>query len=215
MSLFVVATPIGNPKDITLRAIETLQESDVIIGEEKRELMPFLKKLSLHEKEVRFLNEHTRDIDELAELCRDKKVSLVSDCGTPGFCDPGADLVAKCRSLGVAIQPVPGVTSLMTLLSVSGVRLDQFLFLGFLPSDKIEREESLTRLKNEKRSFILMDTPYRMGRVLSELSQRIPERKAILGMDLTQSSEEVATGKLSQLCQKFPERKAEFVLLVI
>ncbi len=121
MSLFIVATPIGNPKDITLRALEELKNADLIIGEEKRELFRFLKPLELHEKKVAFLNEHTqpRDFEELVSACEDENVCLVSDCGTPGFCDPGSELVAACRKKGIAVTPIPGASSLMTLLSVS------------------------------------------------------------------------------------------------
>src|SRR5205809_5485186 len=103
MSLFVVAIPIGNPKDITLRALEELKNADLIIGEEKRELFRFLKPLGLHEKKVELLNEHTRadDLHYLIEACATQNVCLISDCGTPGFCDPGSDLVAGCRTKGI------------------------------------------------------------------------------------------------------------------
>ena len=122
MPLKLVATPIGDPKDITLRAIDVLKEADVVIGEERREVSKLLKSLGIEAKMLELLNEHSRDNDvtDLLELCRTKSVALVTDCGTPGFCDPGARLVAACRREGILSTPVPGASSLMCLLSVSG-----------------------------------------------------------------------------------------------
>ncbi len=153
MSLYIVATPIGNRGDLTERARQVLTECEVVIGEEKRELLPFLKTLGLQEKSFELLNEHTdeKDFQELVKLCEQKAVALVSDCGTPGFCDPGAQLVAHCRQKKVKVVPVPGASSLMALLSVSGLQLKQFVFQGFLSVDKDTRTRELNALKNEVR----------------------------------------------------------------
>ncbi|MGE3975579.1 MAG: 16S rRNA (cytidine(1402)-2'-O)-methyltransferase [Bdellovibrionales bacterium] len=216
MSLYIVAIPIGNRADLTDRARQVLTEADVVIGEEKRELLPFLKTLGLQNKFHEFLNEHSKkeELTELVKLCETKKVALVSDCGTPGFCDPGAQLVALCRQKKIPVVPVPGASSLMTLLSVSGLPMKQFVFLGFLSSDKPEREVQLRDLKNEKRATVLMDTPYRLSRLLSELAQLFPERKAVLGLNLTQETEQILHAPLKQLSETFKEQKAEFILIL-
>src|SRR5947207_403646 len=118
MSLHLVAVPIGDPGDITQRAIATLAAADIVVGEERKEVSKLLKALGVQGKRMELLNEHSKDSDvtELAGFCRELKVALVTDCGTPGFCDPGARLVAACRSQNTAMTTVPGASSLMCLL---------------------------------------------------------------------------------------------------
>lgn len=214
MPLHLVAIPIGHPDDITARAIETLRTADVIIGEERREVSRLLKALGIEGKRIELLNEHSRDADvsELLALCHTRNTALVSDCGTPGFCDPGARLVAACRTQGERTTPVPGASSLMCLLSVSGQEMREFLFRGFLPAEREARVQALRELERERRPVILMDTPYRLGRLLSELAQKWPERRALLGCDFTQPSETVIEAQLKDLPVLVGERKAEFIL---
>lgn len=216
MSLSVVSTPIGNPKDISLRAIEILKDSDVVIGEERAEVSKLLKALGIQGKTYELLNEHSRDedLEDLLVLCREKKVALVSDCGTPGFCDPGAALVNACRKEGISVVPVPGASSLMSLVAVAGVQLREFVFAGFLPANTEERKTAIARLEKESRAIFIMDTPYRLAKTLSELAQRLPKRRALIGLDLTQEAETIAHGTLSELAKKFEARKAEFILLI-
>ncbi len=216
MPLKIVATPIGNLGDITLRALEALKGADAVIGEERREASTLLKRLGLESRDLRLLNEHSTDADvaELLELCRAKNVALVSDAGTPGFCDPGARLVAACRGAGVPVTALPGASSLMCLLSLAGARIDQFLFRGFLPAERETRNAALRELGNESRAAIVMDTPYRLGKLLSELATLFPKRRALLGLDLTLENELALEGTLPELAAKTAGRKAEFVLLL-
>ena len=216
MSLFVVATPIGNPKDITLRAIEILKDADIVIGEERSEVSKLLKSLQITGKQLELLNEHSRpdDLKELLQFCREKRVALVSDCGTPGFCDPGADLVAACRAEGIDVSSAPGPSSLMVLLSLAGEQLRRFYFAGFLPAESGERAQAVEQIKRDSRAVIVMDTPYRMVKTLSELAQAMPERKAVLGTNLTQAEEKIYEGRLSQIAKQIEGKKAEFVLLL-
>lgn len=216
MPLKLVATPIGDPRDITVRALDTLKEADVVIGEERKEVSKLLKAHAIKGKRQELLNEHSRegDVADLLELCRAHKVALVTDCGTPGFCDPGARLVAACRREGIPVAPVPGASSLMCLLSVSGEDMRQFLFRGFLPADKEERTRALKELDRERRPIVLMDTPYRLGRLMQELATRWPERRALLGCDFTSAQEQIFEAKLKDLPALVGERKAEFVMAV-
>ncbi len=216
MPLYVVATPIGHPKDITVRALEILQKCDVIIGEEDRELSKFIKMNKLDPKETHLLNEHseTKDIAKLINLCRTKTVALISDCGTPGFCDPGADLVSLVRKENIPVTSLPGPSSLAAALSLSGMRLDSFVFAGFLPQKTEERQKALNQVAKEPRAQVLMDTPYRLEKLVTELSLAMPNRYAFLGLDLTQSSEKTYYGKLTELVQKVKDHKAEFVLIL-
>lgn len=196
MALFVVATPIGNNKDFSLRAIEILREADLIVGEELKVLRQILKAAGVQAKAMDQLNEHSdkKDIEFLTSEARDKMVALVSDCGTPGFADPGAELVAACRRAGVQIYSVPGPSSLMALLSIAGYRLDEFLFAGFLPAKAEDREARLRELHKEKRAVILLETPYRAKKLSEDLGKHFPERRCVLGLNLTQDDELVLTG---------------------
>lgn len=214
MALELIATPLGDAGDITLRAIEILKAADVVIGEERKEASTLLKALGIEGKRLELLNEHSKEeeVRELAVLCKTLRVALITDCGTPGFCDPGARLVAMCRSQGISSKPIPGASSLMCLLSVSGSDMRQFLFRGFLPAEREERRQALNELARELRPVILMDTPYRLGRLLSELAEVFPERRVLLGCDFTQSTETVIEAKASALPALVGERKAEFIL---
>jgi 16S rRNA (cytidine1402-2'-O)-methyltransferase len=152
--LFVVALPIGNLDDISLRALRLLKEADIIIGEERKVLMPMLKSfgVDIHSKQMEFLNEHSKkeDILELKNFCKEKNVVLVSDCGTPVFCDPGAHLIDACRKENIEIKSVPGASSLMTLLSLSSQKLEKFYFYGFLPREKEDRMREIQKISKIK-----------------------------------------------------------------
>jgi 16S rRNA (cytidine1402-2'-O)-methyltransferase len=214
MSLKLVAVPIGHPGDITLRAIETLKEAEIVIGEERKEVSKLLKFLGITGKIMELLNEHSKDddVNDLLEMCREKKVALVSDCGTPGFCDPGARLVALCRKNNIPVSPVPGASSLMCLLSMCGENMREFLFRGFLPAEREARGVALRELERERRPIILMDTPYRLSRLLSELAEKWPNRRALLGCDFTQETELIIEAPLAVIRDRIGDKKAEFIL---
>ena len=216
MPLKLIATPIGNPGDITLRAIEELRNADLVIGEETAEVSKLMKRLGLAEKKLDRLNEHSdeRDIAFLLEECRTKNVALVSDCGTPGFCDPGSRLVLACRNAKIPVTTLPGASSLMCILSLSALNVREFLFLGFLPAEREARGLALRKLKQEPRTVVVMDTPYRMAKLMSELAQVLPDRRALLGMDLTLENETVLDGRLKDLAPQTEGKKAEFILLI-
>jgi 16S rRNA (cytidine1402-2'-O)-methyltransferase len=217
MSLFVVATPIGNAQDFSLRALETLRSAELIIGEEMKVLRQTLKAAGVQGIPLEQLNEHSREADlkHFVSECRIKKVALVSDCGTPGFCDPGADLVAACVDAQVEVRPVPGPSSLMTLLSVCGVRVDQFLFYGFLPAKTELRAEALNSLKLEKRPFVILETPYRSERFFRELAESFPRHFCVLGLDLTGERERVVRSPGKGLTALGPFGECEPIALVV
>lgn len=216
MPLIIVPTPLGHFDDITLRAKQVLAECDALIAEEHRPASTLLKKIGLEQKEIYLLNEHSRkeDLQELLELCRQQNVAMVSDCGTPNFCDPGAELVKLLRQNKVEINALPGPSSLMTLLSLSSERLNDFVFQGFLPADREVRPQKLQSLKQEKRAQVLFETPYRLHRLMEELAQLMPHRRALLGLDLTLPTQKILEGKLSDLAKQTDGLKAEPVLLI-
>jgi 16S rRNA (cytidine1402-2'-O)-methyltransferase len=216
MSLILIATPIGNDQDISLRALETLKNAKTIILEEFKESTRFLRAHGISGKNYEQLNEHSKpeDLKRLVELCASEEVVLITDCGTPGFCDPGADLVYECRRKGIPVQTFPGASSLMGILSLSSVRLDQFVFRGFLPAENEARQKAWVEMKKESRAFVVMDTPYRFQKMLTETAEYFPDRKILLTVNLTQESEFILEGTAKEIIKKELPSKAEFMLLV-
>ena len=214
--LNLVPTPLGNPADFSLRALDVLRQSDLIILEEYKESSVWLRAHGIAGRSMEQLNEHSKpeDIKRLAELCREKNVALITDCGTPGFADPGADLVRACREHGIPVKALPGPSSLMTLLSLSSQRLDQFVFRGFVPAETEARKKSLRDLQTEKRAIILMDTPYRLIKMMDEMIEFFPQRKLLLALDMTQESELILEGKAASVRSQILKTKAEFMLLL-
>jgi len=214
--LYIVATPIGDITEITLRALEILKTADVILCESTKEASKFLKTQSIKADKYELLNEHTtpEELQNLVLLCKEKTVALVSDCGTPAFCDPGNDLIRLCRRAQVEIKSVLGASALMGLLSLSSIRLQQFLFRGFLPAENESRAREWQLLKQEKRAFILMDTPYRLKKTVEECVQNIGVREILLVMNLSQPEEHCLEGRPAFVAQNLKYDKAEFMLLV-
>lgn len=215
--LHIVATPIGNMGDITLRAIEILKSCTYIIGEEHRPTSTLLKRLNINQsqKQIYLLNEHSKknDLEELVKLCAENPVALVTDCGTPVFSDPGSDLIKACRQKKIHVTTLPGASSLMGLISLSSQKLTQFVFVGFLPANKEERAQKLKELKSENRPWVLMDTPYRLQSTLEDLSQLLPNHRALLAMNLTQADELVLEGTFKELKANCTRESSEFMIL--
>lgn len=216
MSLYIVATPIGNADDITLRALEILKSAQIIIGEERSVCSKLLKKYGIEGKTIELLNEHSTntEIEALLTLCKSQTCALVSDAGTPVFCDPGSHLIKLCREAGVEVKPAPGASSLMTLLSLVSQRLNRFVFEGFLPAERQERENRLKSLAENRSAYVVLDTPYRLDRTISDLARIHPNRKALLGLNLTQPDEKIVEMNLRQLVGFASGKKAEFIVLV-
>lgn len=218
MSLTLVSVPIGNFADITLRAIESLKAADAIICEEIRPAQTLLKRLGLLDldRPMHQLNEHTKDneLPKLLEVCVEKNAALITDCGTPGFCDPGARLVDLCLKRGVPVDTNPGASSLMALLSLCGYRMDEFHFAGFLPAETQSRQLKIQSLQKLNSAIVLMDTPYRLDKLLQELCPLFSSRQAVLGIDLTGENHRLVRGAISEIA-KTRHGKHPFVLLIL
>lgn len=215
--LYVVATPIGDPRDITLRALDVLKAVDAVICEEQREGSTLLKKLGIPTPML-LLNEHN-EAEQATEIAvrihQGETMALISDCGTPVFADPGATLIARLVELDVPIVPVPGPSSLMASLSVLDVHLDRFLYAGFLPRDKNERRSALRYLRNLRIPIVLMDAPYRLVPVLDDIEAVYGAgRRITLCLDLTLPSEAIHRGPVEEVRSRLGQRKSEFVLVV-
>lgn len=201
--LYIVATPIGNHDDLTLRAARVLREVDLIVCEEWKEGRRLLRQLQVETKPLAQLNEHNDEegtAEIMAALEDGKSVALVSDCGTPLLADPGQRLVETASLRGVSVVPVPGVSSFITALMVAGFPLQQFVFRGMLSAKTDERRTQLRALRGETRTVILFDAPYRLERLVADLAEAFGDsRAAVLAMDLTTTSETILRGTCREL----------------
>ncbi len=216
-SLYIVSTPIGNLKDITLRAIETLKEIDFIICEDTRVTSVLLKHYDVH-KELVSMNAQTetKKIPQLIERINNgENCALVSDAGTPAISDPGVRLISEAIKNGIKTIPVPGVSALITALTISGLPTDSFIFEGFLPLKK-GRSTKLKELSEEERTIILYESTYRIEKLLKELNEIIPDRYIVICRELTKKFEEIRRGFPKELLEAFDEsiNKGEFVIVI-
>lgn len=217
--LYLVATPIGNFADMTFRAIEVLKSVDLVVYEERKEGGRLLRHFGI-EKPVESLNEHNESaatFNILEHLKSGKNIALVSDCGTPVFSDPGQLLVRKAVEQKIKVVPIPGASSLMPALTVSGFSIDQFVYYGWLSPKRPRRIMELQQLKRELRTIILMDTPYRLVALMKDIAEVFAStRKISVAFDLTLPSEEIFHGTAPELANKFEkeERKGEFVVVI-
>jgi 16S rRNA (cytidine1402-2'-O)-methyltransferase len=216
--LYVVATPIGNYKDITLRALEIFRSASAVVCEEQREGSILMKKLGIDPVELITLNEHnekTRTPDIITRLWQGQTLALISDCGTPVFADPGSNLIAQVVQAGIRVVPIPGPSSLMAALSILDTRLDKFQFAGFLPREAAQRIRELEKLRDVRLPVILMDTPYRMQALLADISKVFGQGQAItLATNLTLPNEKIFRGRVKDVIQGTRGIKAEFILIL-
>ncbi|MBK7960578.1 MAG: methyltransferase [Bdellovibrionales bacterium] len=218
--LYLIATPIGHPDDLSLRAVKVLSEAEVIICEGTKETSKLLKHHQIKARKYELLNEHSKpeDLQTLADLCKTQTVALVTDCGTPGFCDPGADLVRLCHQNNIPYTSLLGPSALMGIISLSGLRLDQFLFRGFLPAENEARAMAWSRLKKTKATqgiaVVILDTPYRLKKTMTELHTHFPDRECVLVLNLSQSDETILKGIPEKIIKNLPFEKAEFMVLI-
>ena len=216
--LYIVPTPIGNLDDITLRAINVLKEADYILAEDTRTSSFLLKHLGI-EKPLRShhkFNEHATAAAVAESIEAGKTVALVSDAGTPGISDPGFLLVRTCVEAGIEVETLPGATALIPALVQSGFPCDRFCFEGFLPQKK-GRQTRLNFLKEEQRTIIFYESPYRVVKTLTQLAEVFGgERQAAAVREISKLHEECVRGSLSELVEHFTknEPRGEFVLLV-
>ncbi len=217
-TLFIVATPIGNPQDITLRAIDTLRSVDAVICEERKDGSKLLKQLAINGKTLIELNEHNESdmIQQvLIDLMNGKNMALISDCGTPVFSDPGKQLLKLMSEMRIRVTPVPGVSSLTAALSLCPFDMETFLFLGFLPPKTEQRSAVLQKFKSNDSPIILMDTPYRLAKLLDEISKVFGrQQKIFLACDLTLPTEAIFMGPVQEIVAQVTGKKAEFILIL-
>src|ERR1700674_2230174 len=196
--LYLVATPIGNLEDITMRAIRILKEADLIACEDTRQTQKLLNHYGIRKEMVSYHehNELTRSPELVIELEQGAQIALVSDAGTPGISDPGHRLVTLCLRHHIPVVPIPGPSALVAALAASGLPSDEFLFIGFLPARAGARRKALEALKSEPRALVLYEAPHRLAETLSDAADILGARHAVVAREVTKIHEEFLRGTL-------------------
>ena len=214
--LYIVATPIGNLEDITLRAIKTLKEVDLIVAEDTRHTLKLLNHLEISKPLISY-HRHNEDVKTeilIKELKQGKNLALVSDAGTPGICDPGEEVIKRCIEEEIKIVPIPGACAMINALICSGLDTKEFAFIGFLPLNKKNRKEKLEEIQNETKTTILYEAPHKLETTLKDLREIIGDRKIVLAREITKIHEEYLRENIDELIEKAKDIKGEIVLIL-
>ncbi|HYG23247.1 MAG TPA: 16S rRNA (cytidine(1402)-2'-O)-methyltransferase [Verrucomicrobiae bacterium] len=216
-TLYLVATPIGNLEDITLRALRVLRECDVVAAEDTRRSGQLLRHFEISKPMLSYFqfNEARRSEEIIERLRRGEKVALVTDAGSPGISDPGGRVVKAAIAAGLRVESVPGASALVAALTASGLPTDEFHFVGFLPHKSGQRRNQLRGLATVPGTLVFYESPYRVEKLLGELLEVMPERQVVLARELTKKFEEYLRGTPAELQEKLKTRslKGEFVVL--
>ena len=214
--LYLVATPIGNLEDITLRALKILKEVDFIAAEDTRNT---LKLLNHFEIKKTLISNHRHNEDErenllIEKLKEGKNIAVVSDAGTPGISDPGEVIVKKAIEEEIEVIPIPGACAAINGLIASGLDTKEFVFLGFLPLNKKLRKEKLGEIENEKKTIIIYEAPHKIKDTLNDLKEIVKNRRIVLARELTKIHEEFLRGNINEIIEKCEDLKGEIILLI-
>ncbi len=216
--LYLVGTPIGNLEDITLRALRVLREADIIACEDTRQTQKLLRHFDLRKRLVSYHehNEMIRAPELVMELEQGARIALVSDAGMPVISDPGYRLVTLCVRHGIPVVPVPGPSAAVAALAASGMPVDEFVFLGFLPARAGERRRRLEELAGEPRTLVLYEAPHRVLETVRDALEIFGDRPAVLAREVTKLHEEFLRGRLSELRTRLGRKppKGEITLLI-
>ena len=213
--LYLVATPIGNLEDITIRALNTLREVDIIAAEDTRHTLGLLNHFEIKKKLISYYreNEKTKSETLINLLFEGKNIAVVSDAGTPGISDPGEEIVKEAIKNNIEIVPIPGACAFVNALICSGFSTREFCFIGFLPNSKKEKKEKLEEIKYETKTIIIYEAPHRIKSTLEEIYEIFGERNCVLAREITKIHEEFIRDNLSNVINK-DDFRGEFVIII-
>ena len=214
--LYLVATPIGNLDDITLRAIKVLQKVDFIAAEDTRHSLKLLNHLNISKPLISY-HRHNENIKAdllIDKLLDNKSIALITDAGTPVISDPGEEIVRISLEKGIKVVPIPGACALVTALIASGLDSKEFTFIGFLPLNKKNRKEKLDEIQQTTNTTILYEAPHKLLSTLQDLNKILDDRKIVLAKELTKIHENFIFGTATELLKKLDTPKGEFVILI-
>ena len=214
--LYLVATPIGNLEDITLRALKTLKEVDLIAAEDTRHTLGLLNHFEISKPLISYYKQNEKSKSEILinKLLDGQNIALVSDAGTPGISDPGEEIVKNAIENGIEIIPIPGACAFVNALIASGLSSKEFCFIGFLSAIKKDKKEKLEEIKYETRTLILYEAPHKLKATLEAVYEILGDRKIVLARELTKIHEEFIRDNVSNILNKIEEIKGEFVILI-
>lgn len=216
MPLFIISTPIGNLKDITIRAIETLKESDLILAEDTRRTSRLLQAYDIS-KNMESYNEHSqyRKNPLILEMLRlGKNIALVSDAGTPVICDTGKILVSECIKNDIKIVPIPGPNAAITALVASGLG-DNFCFVGFMDKKEKKKIELFEEFKKSGRIYVFYESPYRLIKTLATMCNIIPDKKICVSREMTKKFEEFTNGTVQEVYEKLKDKTIKGEITIV
>ena len=214
--LYLVATPIGNLEDITLRAIQVLKDVDLIAAEDTRHTLKLLNHLKIKKPLISYYkqNEKIKTKELINKLLNGENIALVSDAGTPAISDPGEEIVREAINQNIEIVPIPGACALINSLISSGISAKEFIFIGFLPVNKKDKNKKLEEYKNAKQTLIFYEAPHKLIDTLENIRDILGDRSICLARELTKIHEEFIRGTVSEILEKCKEPKGEFVIVV-
>lgn len=214
--LYLVATPIGNLEDITLRALKVLKEVDLIAAEDTRHTLGLLNHFEISKPLISYYKETEKSKSPilLEKLLNGTNIALVSDAGTPGISDPGEEIVKEAIKENIEIIPIPGACAFVNALIASGMNTKEFSFIGFLSSNKKEKKEKLEELKYDTKTLIFYESPHKLANTLKIMQEILGDRKIVLARELTKIHEEFIRGTLSTVIEQIVDIKGEFVVLL-
>ena len=214
--LFLVATPIGNLEDITFRAINILKEVDIIAAEDTRHTLKLLNHYEISKPLISYHrhNEEVKSEILINKLLEGDNIALVTDAGTPGISDPGEEVVKEAIKNNIEVIPIPGACALVNALIASGLNTKEFLFLGFLPLNKKNRDNALNKIKKAKSTVILYEAPHKLIKTLQDLLKNVGDINCVLAREITKIHEEFIRGNISNLLEQIQEPKGEHVILL-
>ena len=214
--LYIVATPIGNLEDITLRALNILKNIDLIAAEDTRQTLKLLNHYEISKPLISY-HRHNEDVKSeilIEKLNEGQDIALVSDAGTPGICDPGEVVIKKAIEEGITVVPIPGACAMINALIASGISTSEFIFLGFLPLNKKNRKQKLEEIKNSNKTIILYEAPHKMKNTLEDLKDIIGDRRITLARELTKIHEEFIRDNINNILDKIDSLKGEMILII-
>lgn len=214
--LYIVATPIGNLEDITLRALRVLKEVDLIAAEDTRQTLKLLNHYEINKPLISYHrhNEETKSEILIEKLRNGENIALVSDAGTPGICDPGEEVIKKAIEDNIEVIPIPGACAMINALIVSGISTKEFEFLGFLPLNKKLRRQKLKEIENSSKTIIIYEAPHKMKTTFGDLKEILKDRKIVLARELTKIHEEFIRKSIDELLSEIDTIKGEMILII-
>ena len=214
--LYIIATPIGNLEDITIRAINILKKADLIAAEDTRHTLKLLNHFNIKKPLISYYKQNEKSKSEMLiqKVLEGQNIAVVSDAGTPGISDPGEEIVKVAIKNNIEVIPIPGACAFVNALIASGLNTREFCFVGFLSTEKREKKEKLESLKYETKTLIFYEAPHKLKTTLEIIYEIFGERKIVLARELTKIHEEFIRGNISEILEKVEVMKGEFVILI-